>query len=125
MTHSVSTPRVMNLTAEKFLFSFEADFNYFDYQRYWKDRWHTGLYWCVAYLIVIFGVRELMKNRKPFDLRKALVVWNIALSMFSIIGATRSWPEMIQIYNKHGFWSTICQVRVAFLRRPERRSKIR
>jgi elongation of very long chain fatty acids protein 6 len=41
----------------------------------------------IAYIVVIFSIKELMKNRKPFELRLPLQLWNAWLALFSIGGS--------------------------------------
>lgn len=49
---------------------------------------------CALYLVLIFGGRAYMKNRQPCNVRKILAGWNLALSLFSWIGAFRTAPQL-------------------------------
>ena len=56
----------------------------------------------LLYLLAVFGGRRWMQNRKPYVLRKQLVVWNTALALFSIVGFTRVMPLMIKKWSQVG-----------------------
>merc|ERR1740138_810064 len=63
---------------------------------------------CV-YLAIIFYVPDLMKDREPFNLRQVWSFWNLLLSVFSILGASRTLPHLALHLYKHGFIYTVCQ----------------
>lgn len=61
----------------------------------WMHRnWSISIYASVTYAILIFIGQQLMKNRQPFELRKALLGWNMLLAIFSAVGFLRSIPEL-------------------------------
>lgn len=47
----------------------------------------------LAYVLVIFGTRYLMRNREPFSLFVPLNAWNCFLAVFSILGTLNLTPE--------------------------------
>ena len=53
----------------------------------------------VVYLISVFVGQKLMKDRKAFDLKGILAVWNLILAVFSIIGTARLLPHFL-----YGAW---------------------
>lgn len=92
-----------------YAFDFEENFVYDTSQQWMAENWITAFYWSLGYLLVIFGLKAWMRNRAPFNLRRLLQLWNVALATFSIMGTIRVWPEMAYIFKSHGFISTICQ----------------
>ena len=50
------------------------------------------------YLAFVYVAPKLMNNRKSFGWRKALAAWNLSLSLFSIIGFTRVFPQLLHNY---------------------------
>ena len=54
------------------------------------------------YLFAIFGIKYLMKDRKPFDLVRPLIIWNAILSTFSILGFLFITPTLFKIIKDHG-----------------------
>lgn len=62
-----------------------------------------------GYLSAIYLGQLLMKNREPFKLKTPLLIWNSALAIFSIIGFTRVFPEMVYSLNKYGFIGSVCK----------------
>lgn len=62
-----------------------------------------------VYLLIVFYVPDILKDREPFQLRRVWSIWNLILSIFSIIGASRTLPHLVySIYTK-GFVFTVCQ----------------
>lgn len=62
----------------------------------------------ILYVIGVFGGQQLMKNRAPYDFRKAMAWWNIFLSVFSFIGVLRVVPEIIYKYFLFGPHEIMC-----------------
>ena len=59
------------------------------------------------YVFTIFYLQKLMEKRKAFDLRGPLIVWNLGLSVFSLIGFMRTAPMLyhnifVQVSNNNG-----------------------
>ncbi|NWI18136.1 ELOV6 protein, partial [Crypturellus soui] len=62
----------------------------------------------VAYLILIFGVQHVMKERTGYKLRTPLVLWSLSLALFSAIGAYRCWKHMAFVASTEGFRRLVC-----------------
>jgi len=92
-----------------FGFEFEKAFKNQDARNWMEKHWVDSFYWSIAYVIVIFGGKYLMRNREPFKLRKILFVWNLALAMFSIAGSMRMIPEMVYVLKNFGFHYSVCR----------------
>jgi hypothetical protein len=54
-----------------------------------QRNWYHTITVSVIYYLVIRGLQYVMKNREPFQLRKALFYWNLFLAIFSVIGFVR------------------------------------
>jgi len=77
--------------------------------RRWMERnWTLSVYASLAYICLIFVGQVWMRNREPFQLRKLLLVWNIALAAFSIFGFLRTVPELLYITQVYGYHNSIC-----------------
>ncbi|CAL8070627.1 unnamed protein product [Orchesella dallaii] len=75
------------------IFSFEK----YDHTKWhdWMHRhWDVSLYASGIYVALIFLGQYLMRNRQPFEVRRPLLLWNIALAAFSATGFFRSIPEL-------------------------------
>lgn len=59
-----------------------------------------------VYLIVVFYVPD--RITKPWRLRNVWSLWNLALSIFSMLGVSRTVPHLIEQFLEHGFNHTIC-----------------
>ncbi|DAZ94473.1 TPA: hypothetical protein N0F65_003509, partial [Lagenidium giganteum] len=88
-----------------------------DWERNWKITWHTdfclesiqtAIAICGIYIVLCFGGKWLMKDRKPFDLRIPLAAWNLALAIFSFIGSVRTVPSLLNTIYRHGIYHSVC-----------------
>jgi len=91
-----------------YIFNFENDFVHFKTRLWMIDNWTLVFYYSAAYILVIFGVQHFMKNRPKYELRGLLILWNTALAMFSLMGFTRTAPELIHVLRNYGLYHSIC-----------------
>ncbi|OWZ34191.1 fatty acid elongase [Cryptococcus neoformans AD2-60a] len=61
-----------------------------------------------TYLLVIFGGREMMKNRQPFKLKIPFQIHNVYLTLGSGLLLALMLEEIIPLFLKHGFFWSIC-----------------
>lgn len=86
-----------------------GDFDRYEQRHWFKENWNVSLYFVAAYVVFIFAGQEYMRNRKPVDLKKPLLLWNSLLAIFSIAACVRILPEFFQILNgKNGFYNSVC-----------------
>lgn len=64
-------------------------------------------------LMALFEWMGLCLRR--FELRGPLVIWNSALAIFSIIGASRTAPELIHVLRHYGLFHSVCDPRLVLL----------
>lgn len=79
-----------------------------------RQNWHTSIYYAIVYVVAIFLGQAYMKNRTRFELRGALVAWNLFLAIFSAIGSIRTWPEFISALTNQGLAHTMCSSDYAY-----------
>lgn len=91
-----------------FVLPFERNFSPYDAKRWMNEIWHTGFYFSAIYILLVFGIKHLMTNSKPFSLNKPLLAWNLALSTFSAIAFCRTAPEFWHTLTNHGLHHSIC-----------------
>ncbi|XP_076299155.1 very long chain fatty acid elongase 6-like [Lasioglossum baleicum] len=91
-----------------YVFNFEETFRHLDTKIWMTNNWTNGFYYCGIYMILIFGGQHYMSTRPKFDLRGVLSLWNTLLATFSIIGFTRTAPELIHVLRNYGFYHSIC-----------------
>uniref|UniRef100_A0A8R1E084 Elongation of very long chain fatty acids protein n=1 Tax=Caenorhabditis japonica TaxID=281687 RepID=A0A8R1E084_CAEJA len=72
---------------------------------------HSGLFVqiTIAYLVLIFAIKRLMRDRKPFDLSFFLMFWNNFLAFFSIYGSWVLMPVMWQQIQSLGLYGCGCE----------------
>ena len=73
-----------------------------------RVNWWLPVTLTVLYIVAAFGVQRIMKDRKPFDMRTALTLWNMFLSTFSFIGAARTVPHLLYNLYAFRFEETVC-----------------
>jgi len=94
---------------ERFYFDFEKNFKAADYIYYARNTWPwMPLAFITAYILMITVVPRIMKDRKPYQLKTALALWNLSLSLFSFCGMARTVPHLLHTIATKPFRDTIC-----------------
>ena len=62
----------------------------------------------VGYLVIIFGIREIMRTRQPRGLNLLFQAHNLILSSGSAVLLALMLEEILPIYWKHGVFYAIC-----------------
>ena len=70
--------------------------------------WEYPIIAVVLYLIMIYFGPKIMSNRQAFDLTYPLAIWNIVLSIFSLLGALRTVPYLLVLLFTQPFKATVC-----------------
>lgn len=65
-----------------------------------QNYWHHTITLSIIYYAVIKAIQKVMENRKPFDLKTALYLWNGLLAIFSICGFIRFSEVLLTILKK-------------------------
>lgn len=83
----------------------------YDKARQWLVDTEPFLLKCVAvYVIAIFSIKYIMRDRKPFDLQTPLTVWNALLAVFSILGFVFTTPTFLSVISEHGLQHTYTHI---------------
>jgi elongation of very long chain fatty acids protein 6 len=92
--------------------SIENVFNSKDYVDSWYDwagkRWYYTIYISIVYVFIIFRLKSFMSNRAKYDLRLWLGLWNLFLSVFSIIGTYKLLPSLVYNLYNNGLDYVLC-----------------
>ncbi|XP_035712156.1 putative fatty acid elongation protein 4 isoform X2 [Folsomia candida] len=91
-------------------FAFERDYIDFPSSRkFWWKNSRLIIQISVIYVLLVHSLAWWMKTRKPFDLRKELFAWNVALALFSVVGCVRVFTELWDVLTgQNGFHRSIC-----------------
>ena len=73
-----------------------------------SEYYYLGFYYALLYVALLFGSQKLMEKREKFQLRTALIAWNLVLAAFSITGSLRLWPEFIYVLQTKGLRHSYC-----------------
>nr|XP_027193686.1 putative fatty acid elongation protein 4 [Dermatophagoides pteronyssinus] len=71
-----------------------------------NEYWHYSIYISVIYLIIIQILIRLMKSTTTnygFQLKHQLIIWNLIMTIFSLIASIRCLPEFIFVLKNYGF----------------------
>jgi len=60
------------------------------------------------YGLSIYSGKQYFKNRPAWDLRSLLALWNLGLSVFSIVGFTRTAPQAIHNLAHYSWYDNLC-----------------
>jgi len=79
------------------------------WQKWFGQNWIYCVYLTVIYVALIYSGRIWMKNRQPYKLKQPLILWNVSLAAFSIVGFWRSLPELLHLLGEpNGFYTSCC-----------------
>lgn len=92
----------------RYVFEFEKKFSHTRTRDWMWNNWTSGFYFCAVYVVLIFSIQRYMQNRPKYNLKKVLVVWNTCLAVFSIIGASRTLPELLYVLKNFGLYHSVC-----------------
>jgi len=77
---------------------FEGSFLLTEWKIWFHANWTLSIYFSLVYILAIFSIQMGMKNVEAFSLRRPLILWNLFLAIFSILGTVRSAPELIYTF---------------------------
>ena len=93
-------------------FEFEANFDRRTNHVWLKNNWTLSFYLVAAYLLTLSGLVRWMRERKRFELKAPLVLWNLGLALFSLAATVRTMPEFVRILShEEGYHKSICDGR--------------
>jgi len=76
---------------------------------YMRDEgWWIPLLACALYAIMIIGGRAYFKDRKAWNLRYALMLWNLSLSIFSLVGFSKLFPVVAHLLTNFSWVENLC-----------------
>ena len=94
---------------EPFYSDFEKKFLAGPFFEFAQNTWPTvPLALIAGYVAMITVGPWVMKDRKPFQMKTALALWNLALSLFSLCGMVRTLPHLLHTIATKPFRDTIC-----------------
>lgn len=74
-----------------------------------KEYWTISLFASVVYVVLTFAGQRLMKHRQAFHLRRPLIIWNIALCIFSTLALLGVTPNLLENFLSHGIVDSFCR----------------
>lgn len=80
---------------------------------YWYYHVMNNNHWipiaaCTSYLILVSIGQQYFKNRKPWNCRNVLMVWNLGLAIFSLMGFLRMFPTVIHWLANYTWEENLC-----------------
>lgn len=73
---------------------------------FFSTNYQLSYYYGCIYLVLVYFASKWMHNRPAYNLRLPLALWSGALSLFSLLGTLKVWPEFIGQAVSKGFVST-------------------
>ena len=78
-------------------------------KRWLRDNIHVAVLICVVYVVAISLGRSAMANRRPYNLRRPLLMWNVGLAAFSLFGMVSLVPSLLHSVYHYGFIHSCCK----------------
>lgn len=82
--------------------------------RWMQGNWKYSFLFSLIYIVFIIVGKLYMKNRPRFELRIPLILWNVLLASFSILGTIRTWPEFVYAITHKGVVHSVCNSSYAY-----------
>lgn len=89
---------------------FFADYDYERSKQWLRDHEGVLLTCALSYVVSIFTIKFVMRDRKPFDLQRPLAIWNAILAVFSIAGFVRMTPVFLNTIRTKGIQHTYTEI---------------
>ncbi|CAD5213130.1 unnamed protein product [Bursaphelenchus okinawaensis] len=89
---------------------FQRPFDY-QYAREYSGAIMTPTLWVTAaYVTLVFGTKAYMKDKKPFDLRRPLQIWNLSLALYSGAAFLIATKEILTTWFNKGLAATYTDI---------------
>lgn len=92
-----------------FVSSYEFAYTFSDYQQWLANNVKVPIASVIIYLAFIRLGTKYMENRKPFNLKWSLFLWNASLAIFSIAGSIRAVHDVLYLTSNFGFNESVCR----------------
>ena len=89
-------------------FGFEKNFDEPGFLEWIRQNWTQSFWYSGFYVAFIFGGKLYMESRPRFEIRSSLFLWSFILAVFSIFGAVRTLPELIDAIRFDGMEYSLC-----------------
>ncbi|GMT23441.1 hypothetical protein PFISCL1PPCAC_14738 [Pristionchus fissidentatus] len=76
--------------------------------RFLQNYWQHTVTVSVLYFMMVKSIERFLHNRPPFNLRLPLIIWNLSLALFSIVGFVRFGEDYFESLFNRGIYTTIC-----------------
>lgn len=109
MSTASTSSRIMDgCSRHVFKQEFESKFDLSTLQSWCSSHPYFPITGSILYLISIYAGSLWMRDRKAFDLRRPLLLWNTLLAAFSIIGTIRVGTEFYHVSRESGLHGCLC-----------------
>jgi len=84
--------------------------DFFKLQQWIDANWNLSIYFAAIYVALIYLGRNWMSKKAPYKVKGPLIFWNMLLTIFSIVGFVRTYPELHQFlfHTKNGLYKSVC-----------------
>jgi elongation of very long chain fatty acids protein 6 len=89
-------------------------FDYAKARQYVSEVQFSSFLVTMGYVVVIFSIKAIMANRKPYEIKTPLRLWNLWLAVFSIMGSAVSTVSLFNECRKYGVVSSYTHARDFF-----------
>lgn len=82
-------------------FQWERNFTPFGFIHLVHTKYYIAPLIVILYLLICKNGPKLLQNRKPYNLRKTVIIWNILLSIFNLIVTLKILPVVLCVIYKY------------------------
>ncbi|XP_003402069.1 elongation of very long chain fatty acids protein 6 [Bombus terrestris] len=91
-----------------YIFNFEKSYSYLDTQNWLLNNLVFCFSCVIIYVIIIVGGMFYMLNKPKYNLKRPLALWYGVMALFSIIGFSRTAPELFFALGHRGLYYSVC-----------------
>ncbi|XP_067132076.1 very long chain fatty acid elongase 6-like [Centruroides vittatus] len=84
--------------------------------KFFQKYWHYSIYVAFTYLLTVYFLREYMKCRPAYDLRRTSIIWNGFLAIYSTISVLGCLPALHFYVKNYSFYQVVCDKTLIELR---------
>lgn len=91
-----------------YVLNFEKNYSYADTQKWLLNNSVYCLCYCIFYFVAIVIGMSYMLEKPKYNLRRPLALWRGLMALLSIIGFSRTAPELHFALADRSFYHSIC-----------------
>ncbi len=104
----MAIPSIIQETLEPLYREIEANYTIQQTAGLAARLWYVPYVSCVLYLLAVYLGTTWMSTKSPYSFRPLLVLWNLVLTVLSMMGTYVMVPELYRYFTERGYVASVC-----------------